>query len=206
MHRPLFRILILLATALSLIVSVSAGAQKMDDPVQASRIEYNACRYKLAQMTDEVRHYDRVKADLPGMEKQAADLQARLDILNQKSQRYTALQEEQKTLNSELPKVEKECQGAWISSLSSACKRRDQIGRRLAEEIDPELAILRAEMPALGEERKKVEDPLTVLKMNLQSRQNYLARTTRPILVHAWKPVNGTWLFVGRASLPFIVE
>jgi hypothetical protein len=173
------RCFILLAAAL-LMSAVPAWAQKIDDLTQANRIEYNACKYKLAQMTDEVRHYDRVKADLPGMEKQAADLQAKLDVLNLKYQRYTALMEEQKTLNTELPKVQQECQGAWISSLSSACKRRDQISRSLAEEIDPELARLRAEMPSLGEERKKVEDPLTVIKMNLQSRQNYLARTTRP--------------------------
>ena len=173
------RCFILLAAVL-LMIAVPAWAQKIDDLTQANRIEYNACKYKLAQIRDEVRHYDRVKADLPGMEKQAADLQAKLDVLNQKYQRYTALMEEQKTLDTELPKVQQECQGAWISSLSSACKRRDQISKRLGEEINPELARLSAEMPALGDERKKVEDPLTVIKMNLQSRQNYLARTTRP--------------------------
>jgi len=180
MDRPAFRCLILLAMALLLIVAVPAGAQKIDDLVQANRIEYNACKYKLAQMTDEARYYDRAKADLPGMEKQVADLQAKLDVLNPKYQRYSALTEEQKALNSELPKVEKECQEAWISSLSGACKRRNEITRRLGEEINPELARLRAEMPALGEERKKYEDSLTVLKMNLQSKQNYLARTARP--------------------------
>ncbi len=175
---PLQRLILLVAAFLT--IAVPAGAQKIDDLVQAYRIEYNACKYKLAQMTDEARHYDRVRADLPGMEKQVADLQAKLDVLNPKYQRYTALTEEQKTLNSELPKVEKGCQEAWISSLSSACKRRNEITRRLGEEINPELARLRSEMPALGEERKRVEDPLTVIKMNLQSRQNYLARTTRP--------------------------
>jgi hypothetical protein len=179
MKRTPFRCLILLAAASLLISAGPVGAQKMDDLVQANRIEYNACKYKLAQMTDEARYYDRVKADLPGMEKQAADLQANLDALNLKYQRYTALTEEQKTLNSELPRVQQECQGAWISSLSSACKRRDQINKRLGEEINPELARLSAEMPSLGEERKKVGDPLTVIKMNLQSRQNYLARTSR---------------------------
>jgi hypothetical protein len=173
------RCFILLAAVL-LMVAGPAGAQKMDDLIQSNRIEYNACKYKLTRMTDEVRYYDHVKADLPGMEKQAADLQAELDILNLKYQRYSALMEEQKTLNNELPAVQQDCQGAWISSLSSACKRRDQISKRLGEEINPELARLSAEIPSLGEERKKVEDPLTVIKMNLQSRQNYLARTTRP--------------------------
>jgi hypothetical protein len=174
------RSLILLAAALLLVFAGPVGAQKMDDLIQANKIEYNACKYKVAQMTDEARHYDRVKADLPGMEKQAADLQSKLDVLNPTYQKYAALMEEQKTLNSELPKVEKECQGAWISSLSSACKRRNEIGKRLYEEINPELARLRAEMPSLGDERKKYEEALAVLKMNLQSRQNYLARTTRP--------------------------
>jgi hypothetical protein len=174
------RYIILLATALFLIFAGPVGAQKMDDLIQANKIEYSACKYKVAQMTDEARHYDRVKADLPGMEKQAADLQAKLDVLNPTYQKYTALMEEQKTLNSELPKVEKECQEAWISSLSSACKRRNEISKRLYEEINPELARLRAEMPSLGDERKKYEEALTVLKMNLQSQQNYLARTTRP--------------------------
>jgi hypothetical protein len=180
MDRSPFRYLILLAVVSLLIFAGSVGAQKIDDLVNANKIEYNACKYKLAQMTDEVRYYDRVKADLPGMEKQVADLQAKLDVLNPKYQKYTALMEEQKALNSELPKVEKECQEAWISSLSGACKRRHEITKRLGEEINPELARLRAEMPALGEERKKYEDSLTVLKMNLQSRQNYLARTARP--------------------------
>jgi hypothetical protein len=180
MDRSPFPCLILLAAALLLIFAGPAGAQKIDDLVNANRIEYNACKYKLAQMTDEVRYYDRVKADLPAMEKQVADLQAKLDVLNPKYQKYADLMEEQKTLSSELPKVEKECQEAWVSSLSSACKRRNEITRRLGEEINPELARLRAEMPALGEERKKYEDALTVLRMNLQSRQNYLARTARP--------------------------
>ena len=180
MERSPFRCLILLAAALLLIFAGPVGAQKIDDLLKANKVEYNACKYKLAQMRDEVRHYDRVKADLPGMEKQASDLQAKLDVLNLKYQRYTALMEEQKNLDNELPAVQKECQGAWISSLSSACKRRDQISKRLSEEINPELARLSAEMPSLGEERRKVEDPLTVIKMNLQSRQNYLARTSRP--------------------------
>jgi len=180
MKRAPFRCLILLAIALLLMVAGPVGAQKIDDLVKANKVEYNACKYKLAQMRDEIRHYDRVKADLPGMEKQASDLQAKLDALNLKYQRYNALTEEQKTLSSELPTVQQECQGAWISSLSSACKRRDQINKRLGEEINPELARLSAEMPSLEEERKKVGDPLTVIKMNLQSRQNYLARTSRP--------------------------
>ena len=82
--------------------------------------------------------------------------------------------------NLELPKMEQECREAWFSSLSSACTRRNQITKRLYEELNPELARLRAEMPSLGEERKKVEDALSVLKMNLQSHQNYLAQTARP--------------------------
>jgi hypothetical protein len=180
MNSSPFRHLILLAAALLLIFAGPAGAQKIDDLVNADRIESNACRYRLAQMSDEVRRYDRAKADLPGMEKQVADLQAKLDVLNQKYQRYIALMEEQKTLDGELPKVEKECREAWVSSLSSACRRRNEITKRLGEEINPELARLRAEMPALGEERKKYEDALTVLKMNLQSHQNYLTRTARP--------------------------
>lgn len=180
MVRTPLRCVILLAAALLLIPAAPAGAQKIDDLAHANKIEYNACKYKAAQMRDEARHYDRARADLPGMEKQAADLQAKLDVLNPKYQSYTGLMEEQKTLNSELPKVEKECQEAWISSLSSACTRRNQITKRLYEEINPELARLRAEMPSLGEERKKVEDTLSVIKMNLQSHQNYLARTTRP--------------------------
>ena len=53
-------------------------------------------------MQDEARHYDRVKNDLPGMEKQAADLQAKLDLVNPKyqeaSQKFTALETEQKTI------------------------------------------------------------------------------------------------------------
>ena len=39
---------------------------------------------------------------------------------------------------------------------------------------------LRNDLPPLAEERQNCEDTLTVLKMNLQSRQNCLARTTRP--------------------------
>lgn len=180
MARTPIRRFILLAVALVVIPAAPAWAQKVDDLAHTNKIEYNACKYKAAQMREEARHYDRARADLPGMEKQAADLQAKLDVLNTKNQNYTALMEEQKTLNSELPKVEKECREAWISSLSSACRQRNQITKRLYEEINPELARLRAELPSLGEERKKVEDALSVLKMNLQSHQNYLARTTRP--------------------------
>jgi hypothetical protein len=143
MARTPIRRFILLAVALLLIPAAPAGAQKIDDLAHANKIEYNACKYKAAQMRDEARHYDRARSDLPGMEKQAADLQAKLDVLNPKYQSYTALTEEQKTLNSELPKVEKECQEAWISSLSSACTRRNQITKRLYEEINPELARLK---------------------------------------------------------------
>ena len=147
MVRTPLRCVILLAAALLLIPAVPAAAQKIDDLAHANRIEYNACKYKLAQMQDEARHYDRVKNDLPGMEKQAADLQAKLDLVNPKyqeaSQKVTALEKEQKALASELPKVEKECQDAWFPSLSGACSRRNQITKRIYEEINPELARLR---------------------------------------------------------------
>lgn len=69
-----------------LIPAAPAGAQKIDDLAHANKIEYNACKYKAAQMRDEARHYDRARTDLPGMEKQAADLQAKLDVLNPKYQ------------------------------------------------------------------------------------------------------------------------
>jgi len=181
MDRNPFRCAILLAAALLLILDAPAGAQKVDDLVNANKIEYNACKYKAARMRDEARHYDRVRTtDLPGMEKQAADLQAKLDALNLKRQRYAALMEEQKALSSELPKVDQECQQAWFQSLSGACSRRNQITKKLYEEIDPEIARLRADTLSLGDERKKVEDALTVLRMNLQSYQNYLDRTTCP--------------------------
>ena len=184
MIRTPLRCVILLAVALLLIPAVPAGAQKIDDLAHANKIEYTACKYKVAQMQDEARHYDRVKNDLPGMEKQAADLQAKLDLVNPKyqeaSQKFTALEKEQTALASELPKVEKECQDAWFPSLSGACSRRNQITRRLYEEINPELARLRNELPPLGEERQKYENTLSVLQMNLQSNRNYLARTTRP--------------------------
>ena len=181
MTRTPLRCITLLAAALLLIPAAPAGAQTVDDLVNANKIEYNACKYKAARMRDEARHYDRVKTtDLPGMEKQAADLQAKLDVLNSKHQRYSALMEEQKALNRELPKVEQECQQAWFQSFSGACSRRNQITKRLNEEINIELARLRADTPSLEDERKKVEDALTVLRMNLQSNQNYLARTSRP--------------------------
>ena len=174
------RVPLVLLAVLILLPTAPAGAQRVDDLVNANRIEHNACKYKLARMTDEARYYDRVKAELPEMEKQAAELQGKLDEAMAKHRRASALEGEQKNLVGELPKVEQQCRDAWVASMSSACKRRDQISRRLEKEINPELARLNAEMPALAEDRRQLEDPLTVLKMNLQSRQNYLARTVRP--------------------------
>jgi len=173
--------LILLAV---LVLAVPAGAQKVDDLVNANRIELTLCKYKAARMHDDARQVDSAKADLPGMERQVADLQAKLDALSPKfreaKQKAASMEREQKALNEELPKVEKDCGEAWFPSLSGACSRRNQITKRLYEEVNPELARLRNELGPLGEERQKCEDTLAVLSMNVQSRRNYLARTTRP--------------------------
>ena len=45
--------LILLAAALLLMTAGPAGAQKIDELVNANKIEYTACKYKAAQMRDE---------------------------------------------------------------------------------------------------------------------------------------------------------
>ena len=93
MAKTTIRCIILLAAALLLTHAAAAEAQKIGELVNANKIEYTACKYKEAQMRDEARHYDRVKADLPGMEKRAADLQAKLDLVNPKyreaSQKFT---------------------------------------------------------------------------------------------------------------------
>lgn len=178
------RTLLPLLIALALLPAALADAQKVDDLVNANRIEYTLCKYKAAQMHDEVRQVDSAKADLPGMEKQAAELQAKLDALNPKYReaqlKAAALEREQASLGAELPTVEQECREAWFPSLSGACSRRNRITKRLYEEVNPELARLRSELAPLGQERQKTEDTLAVLSMNVQSRRNYLARTTRP--------------------------
>lgn len=161
-----------------------ADAQEIDDLTRTGRADYAACRHRLAQMIDEARYYNRMKADLPGMEKQAAELQARLDALNPKhretSQKLAALESEHKALTADLLKAETDCREAWLPSLSGACSRRDRMTRRLHEELPPELARLRAELPPLAQERQEAENTLSVLQMNLQSRQNYIARASRP--------------------------
>jgi len=161
-----------------------AEAQRIDDLTRTGRADYAACRHKLAQMIDEARYYERMKADLPGMETQAAELQARLDALNPKyreaAQKLAALESEHKTLTADLPKAETDCREAWLPSLSGACSRRDRMSRRLHEELPPELSRLRAELPPLAQERQDAENTLSVLQMNLQSRRNYVARANPP--------------------------
>ena len=173
-----------LLIALVFLPAALADAQKIDDLVNANRIEYTLCKYKAARMHDEARQVDSTKADLPGMEKQAAELQAKLDALNPKYRdaqiKAAALEREQASLGAELPTAEQECREAWVPSLSGACSRRNRITKRLYEEVNPELARLRGELAPLGQERQKCEDTLAVLSMNVQSRRNYLARTTRP--------------------------
>jgi len=165
----------------------SAGpseAQGIDDLNRTGRAGYAACRHKLAQMIDEALYYDRMKADLPGMEAHAAELQAKLDTLNAKhgesSKRLALLETEHRTLTADLPKAETECREAWLPSLSGACSRLDRMTRRLGEEVNPELSRLRAELPPLAQQRQETEDTLSVLQMNLQSRRNYVAREARP--------------------------
>ena len=118
MAKTTIRCIILLAAALLLTHAAAAEAQKIGELVNANKIEYTACKYKEAQMRDEARHYDSVKADLPGMEKRAADLQAKLDLVNPKyreaSQKFTALETEQRALASELPKVENGVPGCLV--------------------------------------------------------------------------------------------
>ena len=178
---------LVLLTLLALAAFPPAGpaeAQGIDDLTRTGRADYAACRHKLAQMIDEARYYDRMKEDLPGMEKQAAELQARLDTLNPKHrealQKLAALESEQRTLTADLPKAETDCREAWLPSLSGVCGRRDRMTRRLHEELPPELARLRAELPPLAQERQEAENTLSVLQMNLQSRRNYVARASRP--------------------------
>ncbi|NPV05980.1 MAG: hypothetical protein HPY67_14770 [Syntrophaceae bacterium] len=161
-----------------------AETQKNDGLARTGRVEAVACRHRLAQMIDEARYYDRMRADLAGMETQAAELQARLSDLIPRHrdavQRLTALESEQKALSADLPRAEEECRQAWLPSLSGACSRRDRTARRLHEELPPELARLRGELPRLAQERQEAENTLSVLQMNLQSRRNYVARADRP--------------------------
>jgi len=187
MAASLFRYPVLLFTLIALSALSPAGhaeAQQIDDLTRSGRAEAAACLHKLAQMRDEARYYDGMKADLPGMEKQAAELQARLDALIPKareaSNRFAALEQEKKALEGELPKAEQDCREAWLPSLSGACSRKSGIARKLTEEVNPAIARLREELPPLEQERQEVENTLSVLQMNLQSRRNYVARATRP--------------------------
>jgi hypothetical protein len=181
---PVLLIPLLLFVLAALPPANPAEAQSTDDLTRTGRVDVAACRHKLAQMVDEARYYDRMRADLPGMEAQAAELQATLDTLSPKcreiSRKLAALESEQKTLAAELPKAETDCREAWLPSLSGACSRVDRITRRLSGEVNPELARHRDELPPLEEERQKAENTLSVLQMNLQSRRNYVARASRP--------------------------
>jgi len=173
-----------LALAVLMLCGGPAEAQRIDDLARTGRVEAAACRHALAQMIDEARYYDRMQADLLGMEARAAELQARLNDLNPKhrelSRKLAALESEQQALSADLPKADEECRQAWLPSLSGACSRRDRMARRLREELPPELARLKAELPPLAQERQEAENTLSVLQMNLQSRRNYVARAIRP--------------------------
>lgn len=168
----------------ALVLAGPATAQRIDDLARSGRTGDAACRHKLAQMLAEARYYDRMKADLPGMEKQAAELQARHDLLLSKvreaSTRRTALEQEREALGAELPKADAACREAWFPSMSGACSRRSEIARRLDEDVNPALGRLRTELPPLEEERLRIEGSLSVLQMNLQSRRSYIVRATRP--------------------------
>lgn len=178
-----FALLILLSLAY-LPPACPADAQGIDDLARTGGADYAVCRHKLAQMIEEAHYYERMKADLPGMETQTAELQARLDALNAKyresAQQLAALEREHETLTADLPKAETDCREAWLPSLSGACSRRDRMARRLHEELPPEIARLRSELPHLAQERQEAEGTLSVLQMNLQSRRNYVARASRP--------------------------
>ncbi|HQL89449.1 MAG TPA: hypothetical protein PLQ15_02520 [Syntrophales bacterium] len=173
-----------LALAALMISGGAAEAQRIDDLARAGRVEAAACRHRLAQMRDMAQYYDRMAADLPGMERQAAELQAQLGALipqiREASSRLASLGREQEALSDELPKAQKDCREAWFPSMSGACSRAEQIARRLDGEVNPELGRLRAALPPLESERQRVEATLSVLQMNLQSRRNYVARQTRP--------------------------
>ena len=178
------RCLVLLALTVIAPVACAAHAQGIDDLGRTGKAEQAACRHRLAQMLDEARYYDRMKADLPGMEKQAAELRARLEGLSPKyrelTEKLAALDAEHKALSADLPKAEKDCREAWLPSLSGACSRLERMTRRLNEDVNPELARLRTELPPLAQEQQEAENTLSVLQMNLQSRRNYAARATRP--------------------------
>lgn len=176
--------LALLALAALMLCGGPAEAQRIDDLAQTGRVEAAACRHRLAQMLDMARYHDRMTADLPGMERQTAELQAQLDALipqiREASSRLASLEQEQKALGGELSKAQQDCREAWFPSMSGACSRAQQITRRLDGEVNPEIARLRAALPPLEGERQRVEGTLSVVQMNLQSRRNYAARQTRP--------------------------
>ena len=182
--RPAAIALLILLSLAYLPPACPADAQGIDDLARTGGADYAVCRHKLAQMIEEAQYYERMKADLPGMETQTAELQARLDALNAKyresAQQLAALEREHETLTADLPKAETDCREAWLPSLSGACSRRDRMARRLHEELPPEIARLRSELPPLAQERQEAEGTLSVLQMNLQSRRNYVARASRP--------------------------